>query len=77
MVLLLKILGGLFALGFGIYLGLPGEFRQTPEEIEESLGVRRASRKAKRYFTPLDWIRPKERGSDRRRGQGRQPFKLD
>ena len=49
----------------------------TPEEIEESLGVRRASRKVRRYFTPLDWIRPKERGSDRRRGQGRQPFKLD
>ena len=75
--LFLKILGGLLALGLGIYLGMPGEFRQTPEEIEESLGFHRASRKVKRIFTPLDWIRAKERGSDRRRSQPRQPFKLD
>lgn len=75
--LFLKILGGILALGFGIYLGRPGEFKQTPEEIEESLGVRRASRKVSRYFTPLDWIRAKERGSDRRRGETRQPFKMD
>lgn len=76
--LLLKILGGIIALAVGVYLGLPGDFRQTPEEIESSLGERRASRKVKRVFTPLDWIRAKERGSDRRRGQRtRQPFKLE
>ena len=75
--LFLKILGAIAALALGIYLGLPGRFRQTPEEIEQSLGVRRASRKAKRHFTPLDWIRPKDRGSDQRRARGRQPFKLD
>ena len=55
--LILKILGGVLALAVGIYMGRPGKFEQTPEQIEESLGVRRASRKAQRYFTPLDWLK--------------------
>lgn len=76
--LFLKIVGGLAALGLGVWLGMPGKFEQTPEQIEDSLGVRRASRKATRHFTPLDWIRPKQRPSDKRRNQGtRRPFELD
>ena len=76
--LILKILGGVLALGIGIYMGRPGKFEQTPEQIEESLGVRRASRKAQRYFTPLDWLKAKPRPSDTRRNQAtRDPFKLD
>ena len=67
--LLLKILGAVAALGIGIWLGLPGRFEQTSEEIERTmvLGTGRR-RKVKRHFTPLAWI---NRQVSARRGQPR------
>lgn len=57
MITALYILGGLAAFGFGIWLGLPGRYDQTPEDIERIMadGGRRR-RKTKRVFTPLAWI---------------------
>ena len=70
--LTLKILGAILALGIGIFLGLPGRFEQTPEEIEKIIvsGTGRR-RKVKRHFTPFAWMsrnpsvrrsQPKRRG---------------
>jgi len=70
--LTLKILGAVVALGVGIWLGLPGRFEQTPEEIERTmeLGIGRR-KKVKRHFTPLAWINRQvgvRRGQPKRRG---------
>jgi hypothetical protein len=54
---LLTIGGSLAALVFGVWLGLPGRYTQSTEEIEESMerggGPRRTVR---RVFTPLAWL---------------------
>ncbi|MEJ2538726.1 MAG: hypothetical protein P8188_01875 [Gemmatimonadota bacterium] len=66
--LFLKILVGVLAVGLGFWLGLPGRFEQTPDEIEKAMergGARR--NQVKKVFTPLDWFRKEERGSNRRR----------
>jgi len=56
-VLVLEIVGGLVALGLGIWLGLPGRYEQSVDEVESRmLEGRGRSRKAKRHFTPLAWI---------------------
>jgi hypothetical protein len=70
--LTLKILGAIVALGIGIFLGLPGRFEQTPEEIERTMVLGTGRRKkVKRHFTPLAWMsrnlsarrdQPKRRG---------------
>lgn len=82
MTLFLYVVGGVLALGFGIWLGLPGRYQQTPEEIEKLMaeGGRRR-RKTKRVFTPLAWLQRKvnvrtERGA-RRTGRGRRGFNLE
>jgi hypothetical protein len=62
-VLLLKILGGLAALGLGIYLGLAGQYRPDPDEIERALTGEGRPRRAKRHFTPLGWLRKNEERS--------------
>lgn len=70
------ILGGIAAVGIGFWLGLPGRFEQSPDEIEQLMargGSRR--RKVKRVFTPLDWWRKDERASDRRRAESRRHFR--
>jgi alkylated DNA repair dioxygenase AlkB len=74
LLLVLKILGGVLALAIGLYWGLSGQFRQTPEEVDRALGLGGRSRRAKRHFTPLGWMRKDQRASHRRR-QSRQPFK--
>ncbi|MFC1661291.1 hypothetical protein ACFL3S_07565 [Gemmatimonadota bacterium] len=74
MVLFLKIVGGILALAIGVYLGWSGQFRQTPEELDKALGMSGRTRKVKRQFTPLDWLRKDQRGSHRRR-RSHQPFK--
>ena len=73
----LKILGGVAALAFGIYLGLAGEYRQRPEEIDAVMerGGRRPYQ-VRRRFTPLDLLKPKRRGSERRAGGRRRAFQL-
>lgn len=76
----LKILGGILALGLGLYLGGAGQYRADPEEIDKALSDGGVSRKAKRHFTPLGWLRnTQERSSHlRRRTRGASPgrFKL-
>ena len=72
--LFLKILGAAVALALGVWLGLPGRFEQTPEEIERTMamGTGRA-RKVKRHFTPFAWLSRKasvRREAPRRRGGG-------
>lgn len=72
----LKILLGVLAVGLGIWLGLPGRYEQTPEDIDKAMdrgGARR--NQVKRVFTPLDWFRKDKRGSDRRRERDRRPFR--
>ena len=71
MILFLKILGGFAAVALGIFLGT-GRYTQTQEEIEARLGGGKP-RRAKRHFMWLDFLKAKERGSDRRRD--RQHFK--
>jgi hypothetical protein len=66
--LLLKILGALAAVGLGIYLGMAGQYRYDPEELDKALGTGGRSRKVKRRFTLFGWMRmPEERSSHRRR----------
>lgn len=62
MVLFLKILGGILALGIGLYLGRGGRYRPDYEEIDRALGASGVSHRAKRHFTPLGWLRM---GADR------------
>lgn len=52
---ILKILGALVALGFGLYAGF-GRFRQSQEEIDRALVEDGHRRKATRHFTPLDMV---------------------
>lgn len=64
----IKILGALAALALGLWLGLPGRYTQTPDELDEAMrrgGARR--NQVRRHFTPLDWLRKEQRGSVRRR----------
>ena len=71
--LLIKVGLAVAALGIGIWLGLPGRYTQTADDIErimEQGGGRR--RKVKRVFTPLAWIqRQASARSSRRQGRGR------
>lgn len=64
MVLILKILGGVLALGLGIFLGW-GRYTQTPEEIAQAMGHGKP-RKAKRHFMWLNYMKANERASERR-----------
>ena len=75
--LALKILGALVALGIGIWLGMPGRYSQTQEEIDRHLeSPSRRSRKVKRHFTPMAWLQ--RRASSRsQRPQARRGFKME
>lgn len=68
------IAGGILALALGLYWGGSGQYRQTPEEIDQALGLGGRTRKAKRHFTVLNWIRKDQRASHRRR-QSYRPFR--
>jgi hypothetical protein len=70
--LFLKILGGVLALGVGLYMGSSGRYHVDPDEIDKALTERGYSKKAKRHFTPLGWLRnTQERSSHiRRRSRG-------
>ncbi len=74
--LTLKISLALLALGVGVYLGMPGRYTQTPEDIGRVMdqgGARR--RKVKRVFTPLAWIQ--RRASARSSRPTRKGFRLE
>ena len=80
-VLVLQILGGVVALAVGIYLGMPGRFDQSLDEIEERLGEQSTDHKrARRHFTFINALArdTRERGSERRRREAgqRKPFQL-
>lgn len=71
--LTIKILLAIVALGVGIWLGMPGRYTQTVDEIEEAMergGGRR--RTVKKVFTPLAWMQrnASAKGSSRRRTRG-------
>lgn len=76
--LIIKIALALGALIWGVWLGLPGRYTQTPDDIEDVMargGGRQ--RKVKRRFTPLAWMQ--RNLSARREGgpqRGRGGFKL-
>jgi hypothetical protein len=74
---ILKILGGLLALGLGVYWGWPGQYRPDPEELDQALGPGGRTRKVKRSFTPLSWLRGmQERPSHSRRRSASRRFSL-
>ncbi|MDZ7780855.1 MAG: hypothetical protein U5R14_13120 [Gemmatimonadota bacterium] len=72
------VVSGILALGFGIWLGLPGRYEQTPEEIERIMaeGGRRR-RKTKKAFTPLAWFQRKANARSGRRSGDRRGFTLE
>lgn len=73
--LLLLILAGIAAVALGFWLGLPGKYEQTPDDIEKAMdrgGARR--NQVKKVFTPLDWFRKEKRGSQRRIDASRRRF---
>jgi hypothetical protein len=74
------VVSGILALGLGIWLGLPGRYEQTPEEIERimSEGGRRR-RKTKTMFTPLAWLQRKAnpRSGSGARGRQRRGFRIE
>ncbi|MDA0327614.1 MAG: hypothetical protein O2958_01180 [Gemmatimonadetes bacterium] len=77
----LMIVGALGALGIGIWLGMPGRYTQTPDDIEKVMaagGARR--RKTKQVFTPLAWLQRKAdaRGTrDLRKSRGGSGFRIE
>ena len=75
--LLLKILGGVLALGLGVLLGLSHGTGPSVEEVEERMGKNLPRARATRHFTFLGLLqRKQERGSHRRRERSRGPFDL-
>lgn len=70
--LALKIVIALAAVGVGIWLGLPGRYEQSLEEVERNMVIGGRTRKVKRHFTPLAWLQRKlsARGSSPQRRRG-------
>lgn len=61
---MMYVIGGILALLIGIYIGLG--FPGLPGR-EDRVLPRGRTRRRKEYFTPLDLLRRRDRGSDRRR----------
>lgn len=73
--LLLKILVALAALAMGVWMGLPGRYTQSADDIEEVMASGQGRRrKVKRTFTPLAWLQRKASASGSRDRRG---FKLE
>ena len=71
MVLFLKILGGVLALGIGLYMGSAGLYRPDPEEIDKALSGEGHTKKTKEYVTLLGWLRQNQERASHRRRRGR------
>ena len=71
--LFLKILGGILALGIGLYMGSAAPYRPDPDELDKALSEGGFSKRTKRHFTPLGWLRQNQERSShiRRRSGGR------
>lgn len=51
------ILTGILGLGIGIWLGMPGRYTQTPEDIDRAMdGPSNRRRLKKRNVNPLAWL---------------------
>lgn len=68
--MVLKILGGVVALGLGIYFGMAGQYNPDPEDLEQSLRPGGRTRRVKRAFTPLGWLRGRLESPSRARRFG-------
>ncbi|TVP73512.1 MAG: hypothetical protein EA352_11965 [Gemmatimonadales bacterium] len=74
---LFLVLGAVAALLVGVWIGMPGRFRQTQEEIDERLESDGEHAKVRRRETFIGILQKKAtRGSDRRRSGGRSPFRM-
>ena len=65
MIEFIYVLAGILAVIFGFYLGR-GTYNQSVEEVEARMGKGKP-RRAKRHFMWLDYMRPEDRASKRRR----------
>ena len=65
MIEFIYVLAGILAVIFGCYLGR-GTYNQSVEEVEARMGKGKP-RRAKRHFMWLDYMRPEDRASKRRR----------
>jgi len=72
----LYIFSGIVALAFGVYLGLPGRYDQSLDDIDERLDQEGEHAKAERKNTVISILHRKvQPGSDRRRSTARRkPF---
>jgi hypothetical protein len=66
----LKILGGIAALALGVYWGTAGRYESDQEELDRALGPGGRSRRVKRSFTPLGWLRGRVESPSRARRMG-------
>jgi len=78
----LKIGGALLALALGIWMGMPGRYTQSIDDIEQIMASGGARhRKVKRRFTPLAWLQrnPTARGARDRKSEqsGSGGFRLE
>lgn len=76
MSLTLYIIGGILALGVGVYLGMPARYDQTLDEIDERFDQEGEHGKVKRKATVITILqRTVQPGSERRRtASRRKPF---
>ncbi len=75
--LTLKIALALGALVLGVWLGMPGRYTQTADDIEKVMergGGKR--RKVKRVFTPLAWVQ-RQASARSSRSRGRSGFRME
>lgn len=73
----LMIVSMVAALLFGIYMGLPKRFEQTPDEIDKLLDKDGEHAKVDRKETVISILQKRaEKGSDRRRTRKRKPFQF-
>jgi hypothetical protein len=72
----LYVISGIIALALGVYLGLPGRFDQSLEEIDQRLDQDGEHAKVERKNTVVTILRQKvQPGSERRRSASRRkPF---
>lgn len=80
--LALEILGALLALALGVWLGLPGRYSQSVDDIEEMMAQGGGQRrKTRRVVTPLAWLQrrldPSRTHHGGHRGRQRGSFKLE
>ena len=62
---MLKILGGLAALAFGLWLGRPGRYERPQIEVDQALDRSGPRQYTKRVFTPLDLLKKTAKSSAR------------